>query len=305
MKCPKCGYISFDYNEVCPKCNKGITPEREKMKLPSFKPAPPSLLGTLTGKAKKPDDADLVEAPDTAAMLDRELDFTTEDLDFKGEDILTSEPSLADTYSFEVPLEEETEERSQESLETFEFSESVEDIEEVDLSSIESDEGLSIDIEELTVEDSEFETSSEPSTENEIVLDSDLITIEDEYTEATSASELPSFDEETGSLALDDLIEAEPDIELEEQEAGVSIETDEIISLDSEEEPLSELEIALEEQEEEISFDLDKTISLDLGDLPKAEPEISLEEEPELESGKEESLLCLDVIKDEEKEGIL
>ena len=49
MKCPKCRYISFDYNEVCPKCNKGLTSERKKMNLPDYKPNPPFLLGTLTG----------------------------------------------------------------------------------------------------------------------------------------------------------------------------------------------------------------------------------------------------------------
>ena len=158
MRCPKCGYISFDYNESCPRCNKAIAPEREKMKLPSYKPDPPSLLGALTGKAKKSSDVDLMETPGTAELLDRELDFATEDLEFKDEDALTTEttePELDDTYRFEVPLEEDAEEISQESTETFEFSESAEDIEEVELASIESDDDLSIDIEEIAIEDSE------------------------------------------------------------------------------------------------------------------------------------------------------
>jgi len=49
MKCPKCRYVSFDYNEVCPKCNKDLTSERKKMNLPDYKPNPPFLLGALTG----------------------------------------------------------------------------------------------------------------------------------------------------------------------------------------------------------------------------------------------------------------
>jgi hypothetical protein len=53
MKCPKCGYISFDYNQICPKCNKNITAEQEKFNLPSFRPDPPSLLGFLTGDANE------------------------------------------------------------------------------------------------------------------------------------------------------------------------------------------------------------------------------------------------------------
>lgn len=49
MKCPKCSYISFDYNQVCPKCNKDISLEQEKLNIPSLKPDPPSLLGALMG----------------------------------------------------------------------------------------------------------------------------------------------------------------------------------------------------------------------------------------------------------------
>jgi len=49
MKCPKCGYISFDYNQVCPKCNKDISSEQAKLNIPPFQPNTPSLLGALTG----------------------------------------------------------------------------------------------------------------------------------------------------------------------------------------------------------------------------------------------------------------
>jgi hypothetical protein len=51
MKCPKCGYVSFDYNLSCPKCGKDISSEQERLNLPAFKPNPPSLLGALTGQA--------------------------------------------------------------------------------------------------------------------------------------------------------------------------------------------------------------------------------------------------------------
>jgi len=49
MKCPKCRYISFDSNEVCPKCNKDLTSERKKMNIPDYKPNPPFFLGSLIG----------------------------------------------------------------------------------------------------------------------------------------------------------------------------------------------------------------------------------------------------------------
>jgi len=53
MKCPKCGYISFDYNLSCPKCNKDISSEQEKLHIPAFRPDPPFLLGALTGEANE------------------------------------------------------------------------------------------------------------------------------------------------------------------------------------------------------------------------------------------------------------
>jgi hypothetical protein len=56
MKCPKCGYISFDSNQVCPKCNKDISAEQAKLNLPAFKPDPPALLGALIGE---PDESDI------------------------------------------------------------------------------------------------------------------------------------------------------------------------------------------------------------------------------------------------------
>ncbi|MFH1489497.1 MAG: hypothetical protein ABII06_11395, partial [Pseudomonadota bacterium] len=53
MKCPKCGYVSFDYNQVCPKCSKDISSEQEKLNFFPFRPNPPSLLGALTGEANE------------------------------------------------------------------------------------------------------------------------------------------------------------------------------------------------------------------------------------------------------------
>jgi len=53
MKCPKCDYISFDDNQVCPKCNRDISSERARMNLPSYRSNPPSLLGTLFGKTQE------------------------------------------------------------------------------------------------------------------------------------------------------------------------------------------------------------------------------------------------------------
>ena len=50
MKCMKCNYISFDYNQTCPKCGKNLSGEVEKLRLPPYKPNPPYLLTSFTGE---------------------------------------------------------------------------------------------------------------------------------------------------------------------------------------------------------------------------------------------------------------
>ena len=75
MKCPKCGYISFDYNQRCPKCNKDLGPEQKKRNLVIFKHNPPFFLGSLTGEANN------VDAPPGAGMVDDFEALEEEDLD--------------------------------------------------------------------------------------------------------------------------------------------------------------------------------------------------------------------------------
>jgi hypothetical protein len=75
MKCPKCGYISFDYNQRCPKCNKDLGPEQKKRNLAVFKHNPPFVLGSLTGEANN------VDVPPGAGMQDDFGALEEEDLD--------------------------------------------------------------------------------------------------------------------------------------------------------------------------------------------------------------------------------
>ncbi len=50
MKCIKCNYISFDFNQTCPKCGKDLSAEAEELRLPPYKPNPPYLLTSFTGE---------------------------------------------------------------------------------------------------------------------------------------------------------------------------------------------------------------------------------------------------------------
>jgi hypothetical protein len=77
MKCPKCGYISFDYNLSCPKCSKDISSEQEKLHIPAFRPDPPFLLGALTGEANESQLGPTASGPHSA--FEKEADITLDD----------------------------------------------------------------------------------------------------------------------------------------------------------------------------------------------------------------------------------
>jgi len=65
MKCPKCNYTSFDYNQVCPKCGKDNTDEQTRLKLSPLKPNPPFFLASLVGMG----DSENLEIPDHGAGM--------------------------------------------------------------------------------------------------------------------------------------------------------------------------------------------------------------------------------------------
>ena len=67
MRCKKCGFISFDFNQACPKCNRGLSDEQRSLNLPAFRPEPPMLLGRLLGESY--DDADTDIIPDQPTIM--------------------------------------------------------------------------------------------------------------------------------------------------------------------------------------------------------------------------------------------
>jgi hypothetical protein len=74
MRCPKCGYVSFDHNATCPKCNKDISLEQTKMNLPAYMPDPPRLLDALTDVSDdSPMDFDLADNINQGASLDQQM----------------------------------------------------------------------------------------------------------------------------------------------------------------------------------------------------------------------------------------
>jgi len=88
MRCPKCGFISFDHVEVCLKCNKDISKTSAKVVGTTYNAAPPSFLrfnkstdsGASVGRKQR-----------SSGRLDREFDVVDPDLD-----VLVAEDEIDD-----------------------------------------------------------------------------------------------------------------------------------------------------------------------------------------------------------------
>jgi hypothetical protein len=188
MKCPKCGYISFDYNEVCPKCNKNIAALRDKMSLPSYKAAPLSMLKALTGEAGDSDpDISVQVSEDTASVLEEEEGLSLED----SQAIEAMEKTFKDSQEFDMQLETTLDEVWDETPQGDAAD-------------------LSLDIEDLPIEDARFEpTQAEDAAEIETIVDSDILPTEDGDPEKTALFEPVEADEETTGFNLDDLSRSE------------------------------------------------------------------------------------------------
>ncbi len=102
MRCPKCGYISFDRQRSCGKCSNDLTAVAEQLKGTVGKAAAPFFLGAILGK-QKPYDAEpgpaLHEEEEPLALDELEAEAPPadeEELDFAGapldEDDLEDQP---------------------------------------------------------------------------------------------------------------------------------------------------------------------------------------------------------------------
>lgn len=218
MKCPKCGYISFDYTQACPKCNRDTTVEREKLKLPSFKPATLSLLGGLIGETIRPDMGTEMHEAEAASGLAQAFAVSPEEL----YDIESMEKAFEKDNDFEIEFEPAPDEGLEESLEPVDLAEfPPETPEEViqkqetpmDLSLESSSEELSLDIDDFIFEGPETGFSqAEETNQHKIALDPDLPSPERVETEEISLSAPTEGKEEEFFLDLDDLITDEPEV---------------------------------------------------------------------------------------------
>jgi len=183
MKCPKCNYVSFDYNQVCPKCNKDISTEQQRMNLPDYRPSPLSLLGALTGEPGQSEDSVF----DEGQNLD--MDF---EISGNGEAEKPEESTLSADLLETNLLDEEEEIEHLEPLSDFEEEEG---------------EKISPELVEISLEDSDRTLALSDTGEMEglISLDSDeLPLVEPELEQEALAESGPAKERELG-IDLEDL----------------------------------------------------------------------------------------------------
>jgi hypothetical protein len=89
MKCPKCSFISFDYNDACPKCGKDLTNERNLMDLSSYKPKPLTLQAPLNAYSETPGDTTRNGQP---PLAEEAMDDVPEELLISLDDLSDDEP---------------------------------------------------------------------------------------------------------------------------------------------------------------------------------------------------------------------
>jgi hypothetical protein len=274
MKCPKCGYISFDFNRVCPKCSKDVGAEQAKLNIPSFRPEAPSLLGALIGEADESgvgvgigtstgidtgehgmgvdfEDSGAVDTGevgfgDSLEMDEMDISFESAEESVSGFDSGEHEPSAAET---EVPVEE-----------------SVTDFD------LESDEEeITMETGDISEEEAEAERIATPEPgieEEELGIDLDDVSLDD--------SGLAQALEEEGAVDLDDLkIDESGELKVgtgvegpEEVEKGLEAGELSLEEPSPEESAMEEIE----EESEEVDIDLD-ALSTDVQETSKAPKE--------------------------------
>lgn len=99
MRCPKCGYISFDHQENCRKCNKSIGDAVGDLQGTAFDSAAPSFLQVAGGARREERAGEAVRAAATEPFLQDEA------LEAEGETL--DEEIVLEDLAFDEPPEQE------------------------------------------------------------------------------------------------------------------------------------------------------------------------------------------------------
>lgn len=304
MKCPKCGYISFDYSQTCPKCSKDIAAEQAKLNLPSFRPDTPYLLETLIGER---DESDAGIGTGTFTDIEGDTAEFGSGADFDETGALdTEEVEFGDSLEIgETDTSIESEE-GEDALSTFDFEESEPATNESEILFEESvtdfeleseQEGIAMDTGQISEQDLEPGEATIPESEATIP---EAVEQEDELEIDLDDVSLDDFDL-SDTLEEDEPERQEPVIDLDSPALRVE-EAPEVAELWADEEE-SELDLGSPDSEAEeaasatdLWTDEGEEVELDLEDLTVDETgQLKVEETSEGENDLSLDLDDLDI----------
>jgi hypothetical protein len=272
MKCPKCSYISFDYNQICPKCSKDIGEEQRKLNLPGYKPEPPFLLGGLTGAASESQMGLEMETFKDTSELEKEIATGMDDTGVMEKEAVFG--SGAGEFKIEESVPEEM---------------PAVDLSEIEMTSeLDEEEDMAVDLRDLAEEPEDFNMMEEPAEKavgtGTVVLEDFKMQEDDDVSEPLS--EIADGDEI--SLDLDDISDEglEAAMAFDKEDKELSLELDE---LGEETEGLEEIDLepAGEFAEEILDFgNVDVSVQEGLGGTAESSHSESEMLTVELEDGK-------------------
>jgi hypothetical protein len=248
MKCPKCGYVSYEYLDACRKCSIDLVEFKKSLRLESIRPGDLDLSVVLveqTGKLEHATAFDIdddffsaqtmvVEREESAEEDQDEFDISLDD-DFTQAaprassrvDAMADETDSEDFVSFEEPEADDTSVRPLSTGSPMPPAAPVAPVDMIDMSDLEDLDDLRIDLDEVpdrpepTVFEEDTLTMVRPPTPSlESLSDHESADLTFDLTEVDDEdAPPPSAPLETGAeIATDDPLEAELELELEEGE---------------------------------------------------------------------------------------
>ncbi len=139
MKCPKCGYVSFDYYDNCKQCNEDLTSLKKSLKINSIKPTSFSYL-MEENREPDPDETITSTTIEKEFPSEEEIPLSLEEVPEKIEE--KTEPNEETDLELIEPESDEVQKATGTKQEDVfkEVEEELSDLEDVELELVEEDE---------------------------------------------------------------------------------------------------------------------------------------------------------------------
>jgi hypothetical protein len=165
MRCPKCGFITFDHLETCTKCGKDISAVSEELSGTVFKAVPPVFLKYELHSSE--------EKTALSSTVDVDVEFSMEE-----EDLVVEEESTDMSFDHMEEESDETASSEVEPVSDFDFQLDEDDTAQLDLSTDDDTnslepEGMQLDFNELDISDLGPPETAQETPSEELTFETD------------------------------------------------------------------------------------------------------------------------------------